>query len=269
MNPEVVLITGASSGIGLELARLFAADGAELVLVARSEDKLTALAADLKNQHGTRSHVIVKDLARPDAAQQLVDELSRSGIQVDVLVNNAAFGARGTVAELPIQRQLDMLQLNVTSLTALTLLLLPGMIARGRGGVLNVGSTAGFQPGPMMAMYYACKAFVLSFTEALGEELRKTPLRVSCLAPGPTHTGFAAVADMEESNLFKLGAMDAATVARAGYRGFRKGRFLVVPGLKNKIGTFLVRLTPRFLVRKVVKFIQRKGKTDAAPQAPQ
>ena len=207
MNPEVVLITGASSGIGLELARLFAADGAQLILTARSEDKLTRLAASLQSQHGTKTQVIVKDLSLPQADQQLFDEITRQGTQVDVLVNNAAFGARGDVADLPIQRQLDMLQLNVCALTRLTLLFLPGMSARGRGGILNVGSTAGFQPGPHMAMYYASKAFILSFTEALAEELRKTPLRVSCLAPGPTTTGFAAVAGMEKSNLFKMGAM--------------------------------------------------------------
>jgi uncharacterized protein len=258
MNPEVVLITGASSGIGLELARFFAADGSHLILVARSEDKLMALASSLSTQYGTRTRVIAKDLAVADAAQQLFDELNDDGTQVDVVVNNAAFGARGAVADLPIQRQLDMVQLNVAALTRLTLLFLPGMIARGRGGVLNVGSTAGFQPGPNMAIYYATKAFVLSFTEALGEELRKTPLRVSCLAPGPTRTGFAAAADMADSNLFKLGSMDAGVVARIGYKGFRNGRILVVPGLRNKFGTFMVRLAPRFIVRKFAKFLQRK-----------
>ena len=173
MTPEVVLITGASSGLGLELARLFAADGAQLILVARSEDKLTALAAELHSRHGTKSRVIVKDLTAPDAAQQLFDEIGKDGTEVDVVVNNAAFGARGTVADLPMQRQLDMVQLNVSALARLTLLFLPGMLRRGRGGILNVGSTAGFQPGPNMAVYYATKAFVLSFTEALAEELRR------------------------------------------------------------------------------------------------
>jgi uncharacterized protein len=239
------------------LAKLFAADGAQLILTARSEDKLSALAASLQGQHGTKTQVIVKDLSIPHADQELFDQITKEGTQVDVLVNNAAFGARGAVIDLPIQRQLDMLQLNVSALTRLTLLFLPGMIARGRGGILNVGSTAGFQPGPDMAMYYASKAFVLSFTEALAEELRKKPVRVSCLAPGPTKTGFASVAGMEQSNLFKLGAMSAEAVARAGYKGFRKGRVLVMPGLKNKFAAFMVRLAPRFLVRKFVKFLQR------------
>ncbi len=149
-----------------------------------------------------------------------------------------------------------MVQVNVAALTHLTRLFLPGMIQRRSGGILNVASTAAFQPGPYMAVYYATKAYVLSFTEALAEEVAGTGVRVTCLAPGPTATGFAAVADMENKLLFRLGTMKVSSVAQAGYRGFRRGRLLVIPGLMNKVGTIAVRFTPRTLVRKVTKRLQ-------------
>ena len=151
---------------------------------------------------------------------------------------------------------MDMIQVNVTALTHLTRLFLPGMIERGRGGILNVGSTAGFQPGPNMAVYFATKAFVLSFTEALAEELVGTKVKVTCLAPGPTATGFAAIAHEEDTLLFRMGLMDAKYVALLGYRGFRRGKVLVIPGAINKLGAFSVRLSPRRLVRKIVKRLQ-------------
>ncbi len=256
MTTEVVLITGASSGLGLELAQLFAAERSNLVLVARREQQLQTLAEQLRSQHNVDVRVLARDLSQPAAPQEIFDELTRQGIQIDVLVNNAGFGTRGPVAQLDVQRQLDMVQLNVKALTQLTLLFLPGMLARNQGGILNVASTAAFQPGPNVTVYYATKAFVLSFTEGLAEELRHTPLRITCFCPGPTHTGFAAVADMEKTSLFKFGAMRADVVARTGYKGFRKGKTLVVPGFKNKLGTFMVRLVPRVVVRKFLKFIQ-------------
>jgi uncharacterized protein len=256
MARETALITGASSGIGLELARLFAADGSNLVLVARSESKLQQLAAELRQQHGVVASVIAKDLADPAAPQVIFDDLTAQGVTVDVVVNNACFGAVGVVAGLPVQRQLDMIQVNITALTHLTRLFLPGMIERGQGGILNVGSTAGFQPGPNMAIYYASKAYVLSFTEALAEELLATRIKVTCLAPGATATGFAAAAHMEDMLLFRLGTMDSKTVAQRGYRGFRRGKVIVIPGLKNKLGAFAVRLGPRSFVRKLVKRLQ-------------
>jgi len=175
---------------------------------------------------------------------------------VDVLVNNAGFGAAGSVADLSLEKERDMVQVNVAALTQLTRLLLPGMIQRRSGGILNIGSTAGFQPGPYMAVYYATKAYVLFFTEALAEELLGSGVLVTLLAPGPTATEFAAVADLEHKLLFKLGAVDARSVAMAGYRGFRRGRLLVVPGLKNKVGAFAVRFAPRAVVRKMVKRLQ-------------
>jgi uncharacterized protein len=240
----------------LELARLFAADKCDLVLVARNRAALEKLAEELRRNHGVEAVVLTKDLSDPSAAQGIFEELSARGISVDVLVNDAGFGLCGDFAELPEQRQLDMIQVNVTALTHLTRLFLQGMIERGRGGILNVGSTAGFQPGPYMAVYFATKAFVLSFSEALAEELAGTNVTATCLAPGPTATGFAAIAHDEDTLLFRLGTMDAKRVARTGYRGFRRGKALVVSGVRNKLMVFAVRLGPRFVVRKIVKFLQ-------------
>jgi hypothetical protein len=254
---ETTLITGASSGIGLELARLFAADKSNLVLVARSEDKLTALAAELRAAHGVEIAVVPQNLALPGAAEALAAELDSRGLAIDVLVNNAGFGANGAVADLSLDRQMNMVALNVTTLTALTRLLLPGIIERNRGGVLNLGSTAAFQAGPYMAVYYATKAYVLSFTEALYEELADTELKVSCLCPGATKSEFASAADLEGSLLFKRGVMEAATVARIGYRGFRRGRAIVVPGFKNRAVAFIASHSIRSISRKVASRLQR------------
>ncbi len=176
-------------------------------------------------------------------------------MEIDVVVNNAGFGAMGMVAALPVQRQVDMVQVNVHALSHLTRLFLPDMIRRGRGGILNVGSTAAFQSGPGMAVYYASKAFVLSFTEALAEELQGTGVTATCLAPGPTFTEFGAVSGIEHARLFQLGTMDAARVAQAGYRGFRRGRTIVIPGPLNKLGALSVRAVPRTVVRKVVRWL--------------
>lgn len=254
---ETVLITGASSGIGLELARLFAADRSRVVLVARSEKKLKLLADELEAEHGIEARVLVKDLADPAAPQAIFDQLAADGVAVDVVVNNAGFGAVGPVAELPAERQMEMIRVNVSALVHLTRLFVPAMIGRGRGGVLNVASTAAFQPGPYMAIYFATKAFVLSFTEALGEELSGTPIRVSCLVPGPTRTGFGKASGTENLRLFGFNLMEARRVALAGYRGFRRGRLTVVPGLANRLGTLSARFSPRWLVRKMVVWLVR------------
>jgi short-subunit dehydrogenase len=257
MATETVLVTGASAGIGLELAKLVAADGSDLVLVARRKHELDQLAGELSQQHGVEARVIPADLADPAAPASIFEELSANRIQIDVLVNNAGFGAEGKFAELPLARQMNMVEVNVTALTHLTRLFLPPMLKQGRGGVLNVGSTAGFQPGPYMAVYYATKAYVLSFTEALAEEVAGTGVKVTCLAPGPTRTEFFAQADMKDSPLLKLGPMDARTVAEVGYRGFRAGKPIVVPGVRNKIGAFSVRFTPRYVVRKITARLNR------------
>ncbi|MGA2620594.1 MAG: SDR family oxidoreductase [Thermoguttaceae bacterium] len=253
MEAETVLITGASAGIGWELAKCFAADRSRLILVARRRERLEQLAAELHEQHGVEVRALPGDLSRPETPQAIFDQLAADGVAVDVLVNNAGFGAVGAVANLPLRQQSEMIQVNVMALWELTRLFLPEMIRRGRGGVLNVGSTAAFQPGPYMAVYYATKAFVLSFTEALADELAGAGLRVTCLCPGPTVTEFARVARLEKALLFRLAPMSGQSVARAGYRGFRRGKPLVVPGLVNRLGTVAGRLAPRWLPRKVAK----------------
>ena len=253
---ETVLITGASSGIGLELAKLFAADKSNLVLVARRADRLTTLAEELQRQHGITAQVLTKDLARPEAPREIFDELKQKNVEIDVVVNNAGFGSLGSISNLDLQRQLDMIQVNIMALVHLTRLFLSGMIERNRGGILNVGSTAAFQPGPYLAVYYASKAFVLHFTEGLAEELKGKNIQVSCLCPGPTVTEFAAQAHMKSAPLFRLGSMSGEAVARIGYQGFRHGKVVVIPGIKNKLGTLGVRLAPRFVVRKITKKLQ-------------
>jgi uncharacterized protein len=256
MANETALITGASSGIGLELARLFAADDSNLVLVARREERLRALADELKSEFGVDVFVLAKDLSQKSAPREIFDELQRQGIQVDVVVNNAGFGARGRFAELGEEAQVDMIQVNTVALTHLTRLFLPGIIERGRGGILNVGSLAGFQPGPNLAVYYATKAYVLSFTEALSEEVTNPDIKITCLAPGPVRTEFGEKSELDDSLLFKLSLMDSGPVVRAGYEGFRKGEVIVLPGIKQKLIPFMLRFTPRFLVRKIVKSLQ-------------
>ncbi|MGH9887750.1 MAG: SDR family NAD(P)-dependent oxidoreductase [bacterium] len=253
MANHTALITGASSGIGRELAHRFAADGHDLVVIARRAAALDELVGEMTRAHGVKARAIAADLAQPAAARHIYDELSRAGTPIDVIVNNAGFGLQGTVAQLALDRQLEMIQVNVTALTELTRLFLPGMLERNAGGVLNVGSTAGFQPGPMLAVYYATKAYVVSFTEALAEEVAGSALRVSCLAPGPTATGFAEEAHMTESRLFRLGTMNAADVARIGYQGWKRRKVLVIPGMTNRFGVAAVRLSPRSIVRKLLK----------------
>ena len=250
---ERVLITGASAGIGASFARLFAQDGSDLVLVARREDRLRALADELEATHGIEACVIVQDLSEPGSAAALVERLTRDEIAVDVVVNNAGFGATGPFADLDLERQLAMIRLNVLTLAELTHRLLPPMRRRGRGGVLNVASTAGFQPGPTMAVYYATKAFVLHFTEAVREELLGTGVSITALCPGPTWTEFMDVAGLGHPPMFDLFAMKPDRAARAGHRAFRKGKPVVVPGIINKLGTLMVRMTPRRLVPKAVR----------------
>ena len=246
LHRRTALITGASGGIGYELARLFARDGYDLVLVARSVPKLEELARQLSARHDTRSLVVPADLSRPDAPAAVVRRLAESRVAVEVLVNNAGVGLAGAFAETDVAAELAMLQLNVGALVSLTKLLLPGMIERGRGRILNVASTAAFVPGPFMAGYYASKAYILSLSDALASELRGTGVTVTTLAPGPTRTGFAAAAKMQSSRLFRAAnVLSAARVARAGYRGLMKGKRLVVPGVTNKLLVVGVRLVPR------------------------
>ena len=212
--------------------------------------KLEPLAQELRSRCSVRVDVIATDLRQPSAPAQIADELRTRNLTVDILVNNAGFGRRGPCADLDLQQQLDMIQVNITAVAHLTRLLLPGMIQRNVGGVMNVASTAAFQAGPHMAIYYATKAFVLSFTEALHEEVAGTNLRVTCLCPGPTHTGFAATARMEGGKLFKSGAQCADQVARLGYAAFQGNRAIAISGFRNEIGAFATRLAPRAIARK-------------------
>ena len=253
MAKETVLITGASSGIGMGLAKLFAADGSDLVLVARREDRLNELAEKLKSEHGIEVHVLPKDLSKKTSPKEIFNHLKKEKIEIDVLVNNAGFGSRGMVSELDTDLQVDMVQVNAAALTHLTILFLPGIIERGQGGILNVGSLAGFQPGPNLAVYFATKAYVLSFTEALAEEISNPNIKISCFAPGPVKTEFGEKSDLEDSLLFKLSLMDLEPAVKAGYEGFRKGKTIVIPGLKQQIVPFLNRFTPRLIVRKIAK----------------
>ena len=248
---KTALVTGASAGLGLELAQLFAADKHDLVLVARRREQLEALAARLTAQHGVRATVIAADLADPGSPQRIADELAARRIEVEFLVNNAGFGSTGPFVEGDLSRELGMVQVNVAALVHLTGLLLPAMVARKSGRVLNLGSTAGFQPGPFMSTYYASKAFVNSFTEGLAYELRGTGVTATVVCPGATATEFGEVSGNARSRLFRMGAMPAAPVARFAYQAMMAGKVLAIPGLRNKLILQSQRLSTRGIVRAV------------------
>ena len=249
---ETVLVTGASSGIGLELARCFAADRSRLVLVARNTAALETLAGELRREHDIPVEVVTADLAKAEAPWQIFDQLQQQGVAVDVLVNNAGFGLHGSFAELPLPRQLEIIQVNNAALVALTGCFLPVMLRRRRGGILNVGSVAGFLPGPNMAIYYASKAFVQSFSEALFEELRGTGVSVTNLCPGPTESNFSQVARSYQTRELQAAKMSAAAVAANGHRAFRESRCIAIPGAKNRLLVQLASWLPRAAVRQGV-----------------
>jgi short-subunit dehydrogenase len=258
---KTALITGASFGIGMELARIFAREGYNLVLVARSADRLRQLASELEKAHGTRSLILAVDLSEPGASTYVLDQTMRAGIQVDVLVNNAGFGQYGFFADNDLEECLRQIQLNVTTLTHLTRLYLPAMMVRAktegkRGRILNVASTAAFQPGPLMAVYFATKAYVLHFSEALANELRGTGVSVTCLCPGPTATEFHKRARATGQRLLKFGSMDARTVAEDGYRALIAGKPVVISGSKNWLTAQTVRFFPRRWVTAIVRKMQ-------------
>lgn len=249
-----VLVTGASGGIGYELAKLFARDGNDLVLVSRNGEKLEEVAREIKGTYGVRCAVFAGDLAVPGSPDALYAEIKKSLIDVDVLVNNAGFGALGLFHKLPLDEQIEMIQLNVTSLAHLTRLFLPEMVARRRGRIVNVASIAAYQPGPFMAVYYATKAFVVSFSEAIANELRGSGVAVTAICPGPTTTGFGRRARAEKSTLFHKGVtMDAAAVARIGYEGMKKNKTIVITGAKNKLLALGGRLAPRRLSANIAR----------------
>jgi short-subunit dehydrogenase len=254
---EVALITGASMGIGKELAKIFAADGRDLVLVARSEDKLRSLGQELEEAHGITAHVVPADLTDPAAPAAIFASLESKGLQLDYLVNNAGFGAQGEFATLPFQTQMDMLKVNVDAVVALTHLGLQGMLARKRGRILNIASVAGFQPGPDMTMYYATKAFVLLFSEGIAEEVKGSGVTVTVHCPGATATNFGETARNATSLYFRLGATSADKVARHAYRSMMKGKVVAIEGLMNWLTAFSVRFSPRALVRKLARWMNQ------------
>lgn len=252
ISGKTALITGASSGIGYEFTSLFAKDGYNLVLVARSEQQLMQLAQQLEDKFGISVRVIAKDLSNASAPEEISTELQQAGVTIDVLVNNAGFATYGMFAEIDLATELQEMQVNMVTLTHLTKLFLPDMLKKRWGKILNVASTAAFQPGPLMAVYYATKAYVLSFSEALADELRGTGVTVTTLCPGPTASGFQERAHVEVTRLVSSKKiMDAARVARAGYRALIAGKTVVIPGLRNKILAEAVRFSPRKVVIQV------------------
>jgi short-subunit dehydrogenase len=247
MTKKTAIITGASAGIGQHLATLFAKDGHNVVLVARRKDKLEELAQSLRSAHGVEVTTLAIDLGKSEAPQQIFDALQ--GKQIDFLVNNAGFGSNGAFSELDMARELEMVQVNVTSLLHLTRLFLPQMVSRKFGRVLNIGSTAGFQPGPFMATYYASKAFVNHFTEALWYELKDTGVTATVSCPGATATEFANVAGNEKSALFKQpGIATAESVAKEAYDAMVSGKKMIIHGAKNKMAYQSLRVAPRSVV---------------------
>ena len=250
---RTALVTGASAGIGRELALLFAADGHDVVLVARNVKKLEELSAELAKTHGIKAHVIAADLGHHAAPAAVVDQVSSRGLTIDFLVNNAGFGSNGAFVDLDLKRELEMVDVNVRSLLELTHHLARPMRARGFGRIMNIASTAGFQPGPYMATYYATKAFVISFTEALAYELADSGVTVTCHCPGATATEFASTAGNDKTKLFqRSGVADAKSVATHAYRAMMNGEVLAIHGALNWIGMQSLRVAPRALMRSVV-----------------
>lgn len=253
---NVALITGASGGIGEELAKVFAAHGFNLVLVARSEGKLKALAEGLAQSHNVQAQAVAADLSDPESPAEVMARIDALSLTVDVLVNNAGFADFGEFYKSDLAKQMQMIQLNITTLTELTHRVLPAMVERGRGFVLNVASTAAFMPGPLMSVYYATKAYVLSFSEAIREELKGSGVSVTALCPGPVATGFQSRAEMAGSKLLTNPLNPPTTpgiVAKAGYEALVRGQAVAIPGFINQLQTLSPRLLPRAVVPGMVK----------------
>lgn len=255
---KTALVSGASSGIGLELARVLAKAGYDLVLVARSRERLQTLSGELEGQYQVKVRIIPVDLSQSGAALAVYDQTGNTAI--DVLVNNAGFGVHGDFVESDGAAEQGMLQVNVLALTELTKLYLPAMKQRGSGKILNVASTGAFQPVPGMAVYGATKAYVLSFTEALAVELRGSGVSATVLCPGATRTAFAERAAVTDIPLFQRGVMDAATVAASAYAGMQAGRTVVIPGWLNRVMAVMSKLSPRSLVARISYALVTPGK---------
>nr|WP_026565680.1 SDR family oxidoreductase [Bacillus sp. UNC41MFS5] len=248
---KTALITGATSGLGYEFVKLFANDGYNLVLVARNEKRLKEIQQSYTNIEVT---IIPKDLSVHGAAKEVFEEIENRGIDIDVLVNNAGFGLMGKFDELDIQKQLNMIQLNVSALSELTYCCLQKMKQKNSGRILNVASTAAFQPGPLMAVYYATKAFVLSFSEALVEELSGSSITVTTLCPGATKTNFGSVASVEGTKMFSS-AMASDIVAQSGYNALMNGKRVIITGGFNKAGAIGAKFMPRSIAAKIAKYV--------------
>jgi short-subunit dehydrogenase len=239
------LVTGASSGIGYELAKLFAKDGKNIVVLARSQDKLEELKTEIEDKYGTGVKVLIKDLSDPNSAQEIFSELEKESINVDVLVNNAGFTVWGKFAETDWQKESEMIQVNITSLTQLTKLYLNKMLEDGSGRILNVASLIGFTPAPLESIYSASKSYVLHFSEALANELKGTPVKITCLCPGMTETLFYERANMQNCRAAQMKMMDSATAAKVGYQALKKGKVIAIPGLQNRLLLYLMKIVPR------------------------
>ncbi|MFZ5896621.1 MAG: SDR family NAD(P)-dependent oxidoreductase [Myxococcota bacterium] len=257
------VITGASAGLGKEFAKLFAADGHGVVLVARRKDELEALGRALEASHGTKAVVMAHDLAERSSARHIYEEVLAQGLDVEFLVNDAGFGSNGAFVELDIERELHMVDVNVKALMELTYLFLPRMLNRGGGRILNIGSVAGFQPGPFMATYYASKAFVNSFSEALAFELKGTGVSVTLSCPGPTATEFSSSAGNDNSTMFRAigGVADPSRVAREAYRAMLAGKSSIVHGLKNQAGVQALRVSPHSLAIAIAAKLNRPARS--------
>lgn len=257
-RPAIVVI-GASRGIGRAIAKVAARERSVVVLVARSAEGLAAAAKDVSDAGG-EPFTFELDLSAPDASARLEAHLAAKKLFCDVLVNSAGYGLRGAASALPIDDQLGMIDLNIRALSDMTLCFLPEMVARGRGGVLNLGSVASFTPGPYMAMYFASKGFVRTFSEALHQEVRKTGVTVTCVAPGPVSTEFLERSGANQTALFKiLPKLDSDDVAERAWRGFRSGRRLVVPGFSAKLAAVIAALVPSAALLPLIGYLQRNG----------
>lgn len=257
---KTVLITGASMGIGLEFAYVFAKNGFDLYLVARSADKLKALASEIEAKYQVNCHVQALNLTLPNAAEEVFKACKAQHIEIEILVNNAGLGEFGFFAETDWEKEKQILDLNMLTLTHFTKLFLKEMVQRKSGKILNVASTAAFQPGPTMAVYYASKAYVLSFSEAISNELEGSGVTVTCLCPGPTASNFQNTANLGESKLVKGRKLPGSKeVAEYGYQALMQGEVVAIHGFMNAFMAFLTRFTPRFLVRKLVRQVQDKA----------
>lgn len=255
------LITGASSGIGYEFANLLAKDGMNLIITSRNETRLKEVKTEIENKYQIRVKVLPKDLSNPKAPSEIFFELEKEGITVDILVNNAGFNVYGMFSETNLQKELEMIQVHITSLTHLTKLFLKKMLENKTGKILNVASIAAFPPGPLVSVHFASRAYVLHFSEALANELQGTGVSVTCLCPGPTESAFYKRANMRNVRLATgkpIRLMDARTVAEVGYKALKKGKTVAIPGFRNKLLALFARFAPRKVVTKIVRWLMER-----------